>query len=372
VIVNLTDAKESGSNGRLCHLDALRGIAAMCVVFSHLFGLNTEYPSWGMLGGAPVTFFFLLSGYVLGKSLASTGTRPFEDGISYCIRRLFRLYPAIFVTLIIAAILAKFYVIPVSSDGLSQWFAKSLIKGTQVHGIHDYLGSFRLYYIRLDPPLWTIQIEFVCSLLLPLLVWPTKGNAIARWGLLIILGYWKIANPSWIPAWMHMASHLFEFYLGYIAWTLYSKVSGIPPQKSKKLIVGCILISLTWMLFIDPSSSGIIFTLGMGAFLALAGPCRWDGMKRHLNSAPLQFLGRISYSLYLVHLPILLFFWSIIYGKHRVYHESVLVAIVLTIVVLPTSLLVSGAIECFIERPFNNFGHKISQVLKMVIQKTLS
>jgi len=361
--MNLSANRET-SRGRLHHLDAMRGIAALSVVFSHVFGLNPEFPKWGMLGGAPVTFFFLLSGYVLGKSLASFGSRPFEDGISYCMRRFFRLYPAIFVALVIAAILAKFYVIPTSSDGLNPWFSKSLVKGTQVHGIHDYLGSFRLYYIRLDPPLWTIQIEFVCSLLLPLLVWPTKGNAIARWGLLIILGYWKLANPAWMPGWMRMASHLFEFYLGYIAWTLSPKTVRISPQKSKYIIILSFIGSLLWMWFFDNSAAGIIFILGLATFLAFAGPCQWEVMERGLNVGPLQFLGKISYSLYLIHLPILMFCWSIIYGKSQIANVSFLQSITLLSAVLPASVIFSTAIECFVERPFNDIGHKISLGLK--------
>lgn len=367
--MNLTNEKGTASKGRLHHLDAMRGIAALSVVFSHVFGLNSELPQWGMLGGAAVTFFFLLSGYVLGKSLSASGSRPIEDALSYCVRRLFRLYPAIFVTLVVAAVLAKFYVIPEISTKLSPWFSKSLIKATQINGMYDYIGTFRLYYIRLDPPLWTIQIEFVCSLLLPLLIWPTKWHQISRWGLLLILGYWKFSNPVWMPVWMRLATHLFEFYLGYIAWTLFPMIAEISPRKSKYLIISCLIGSMVWIWFFDRSAAGIISILGLSAFLSFAGPGRWEFMQRKLNSPTLQFLGRISYSLYLIHLPILMFIWSIIYGKTKIVNVSFSQSIILLIAVLPASLMFSAAIECFVERPFNDYGHKISSSLKKLLQK---
>jgi peptidoglycan/LPS O-acetylase OafA/YrhL len=65
------------SGDRLHHLDALRGIAALSVAVGHVLGAFPNYESWTpMLGRPAVTLFFLLSGYVLGKSLSGSGGNP--------------------------------------------------------------------------------------------------------------------------------------------------------------------------------------------------------------------------------------------------------------------------------------------------------
>lgn len=352
---------EVESSGRLHHLDALRGVAALSVLIRHVFGIYPHFESWTLIMGRPaVTFFFLLSGYVLGKSLSSSGARPVVDGTCYCVRRVFRLYPALLVALIVAAILAKFYVIPQPSAELSGWFSKCIVKATTIHGLHDYLGSLRLYYLRLDPPLWTIQIEFVCSFLLLFLVWTTKSHPLLRWMLVALLGYVRFTHSAWIG----MAAYIFEFFLGYIAWTLSPRVGEFSPLKSKYITMGVFLGTFVWMWLRDRSGVGLISVLGMAALLAFAGPCRWQSLKSVLNTAPLQFLGRISYSLYLVHLPILMICWSLIIGRWGAIHGDLRQVMILLLTVLPISLILASLIEGFVERPFNNWGHWISRGIK--------
>lgn len=362
-VMNTVKTDQPAFSGRLHHLDALRGVAALSVAVGHVLGIFPIFESWTpLLGRTAVTLFFLLSGYVLGKSLSGSVSNPLVDFPSYCLRRVFRLYPAIFVALVIAAILAKFYAIPSQSLNVSGWFAKSLTKATTIHGLHDYLGSLRLYYLRLDPPLWTIQIEFVCSFLLPFLVWPTRGSSILRWGVLFILAFIRFTHPSWLG----LASYLFEFYLGYLAWTLSPQVTKIPTLAVKFLISLFLLGGLAWMWFKDRSGVGWFSVAGIATFLALAGPCGWEEFKAVLNTRPLQFLGRISYSLYLIYLPILMICWSLIIGRWNAVRGDLHQVVVLMLTVLPISLIIADVMERFVERPFNDWGHRISRGFKGV------
>jgi peptidoglycan/LPS O-acetylase OafA/YrhL len=350
------------NSGRVHHLDALRGGAAVSVAVGHILGTFPNFESWTPILARPaVTLFFLLSGYVLGKSLSGGGCgNHVIDLLTYCIRRIFRLYPAIFIALIVAAILARFYVIPDPLVDLSLWFRKSISKATTIHGLHDYLGSFRLYYLRLDPPLWTIQIEFVCSLLLPLLVWPTKKHPFLEWMVMAALGYLKFFHPSLLG----MATYLFEFYLGYLAWRLAPRVSKVSPKVSKYIIILSAFGALSWMWFRDRSGVGLVSIVSIAFLLTLLGPCRWQSLKSVLNTAPLQFLGRISYSLYLIHLPILMICWSLIIGRWGAIHGDLRQVMILLLTVLPISLILASLMEGFVERPFNNWGHWISRGIK--------
>jgi peptidoglycan/LPS O-acetylase OafA/YrhL len=352
------------SCSRWHHLDALRGIAALSVLIHHVCGVYPRFETWGCIMGRPaVTFFFLLSGYVLGKSLSGPRSNRIFDYLCYCIRRFFRLYPAIFATLVISAFVARFYVIPDQVSDLSGWFGKSITKATTIHGLHDYLGSFRLYYLRLDPPLWTIQIEFVCSFLLPFLVWPTQRSVVLRCVILGLLGFMRFIHPGWLG----LASYLFEFYLGYVAWTLAPKITGISPVISKYLILLIAFGTICWMWFQDRSGSRLVSILGFAVFLAFAGPCRWEALKSGLNRKPLQFLGRISYSLYLIHLPILMICWSLIIGRWEVGYEDFHQVTILFLTVLPISFMLAGLMERFVERPFNDLGHRISKSIKNLL-----
>jgi len=80
------------SAGRLHHLDAIRGIAALSVAVGHVLGTFPNFEFWTPILGRPaVTLFFLLSGYVLGKSLSGSEGNPMVDFVSYSVRRVFRL-----------------------------------------------------------------------------------------------------------------------------------------------------------------------------------------------------------------------------------------------------------------------------------------
>ena len=91
-------------HSRLAWLDALRGFAALCVVFDHgstlmLMPVRDFLYRWLDLGQYGVFVFFLISGYIIPASLERKGSvRGFWTS------RLFRLYPMYLVALVIAAV----------------------------------------------------------------------------------------------------------------------------------------------------------------------------------------------------------------------------------------------------------------------------
>lgn len=91
--------------GRFAHIDALRGLAALAVAFFHFFGtladktaaasppvhlLNEIIVEWLDLGRSAVLLFFIISGYVVARSVCSATNHHVAR---FAIRRLFRLYP---------------------------------------------------------------------------------------------------------------------------------------------------------------------------------------------------------------------------------------------------------------------------------------
>ena len=90
--------------GRLTWLDALRGFAALCVVFDHgstllLLPVRSFLYQWLNLGQYGVFVFFLVSGYIVPASLERKGSIR-----GFWISRAFRLYPMFLVALVLSAV----------------------------------------------------------------------------------------------------------------------------------------------------------------------------------------------------------------------------------------------------------------------------
>jgi peptidoglycan/LPS O-acetylase OafA/YrhL len=100
----MSDSTDTGRERRLAWLDALRGFAALCVVFDHgstllLLPVRSFLYQWLNLGQYGVFVFFLVSGYIVPASLERKGSVR-----GFWISRAFRLYPMFLVALILSAV----------------------------------------------------------------------------------------------------------------------------------------------------------------------------------------------------------------------------------------------------------------------------
>src|ERR1700742_4465822 len=89
---------------RLAWLDALRGFAALCVVFDHgstllLLPVRTYLYHWLNLGQYGVFVFFMVSGYIVPASLERKGSVR-----GFWISRAFRLYPMFVIAVVLALV----------------------------------------------------------------------------------------------------------------------------------------------------------------------------------------------------------------------------------------------------------------------------
>lgn len=320
-------------------LDSLRGLAACTVVFCHatnvLVGVCddpnrswwlTETPlSLLVAGPSAVIFFFVLSGYVLAL--------PFIKGpASYSVfvfRRVCRIWIPYVVAMVVAVACAIwFHPTPVS--GLSQWANQPLaFPGPRL--ILDHLllvGTFanRTY----DPVVWSLVYEMRISLVFPLLVlllrlgpwWRVLGAAM---GLSVAelaverLPFWGGSGD--LPMTLHYAG---LFVLGMLLardmpklQALYSRFSASAKTLLWLLAVACYTHG-TWLFphsrlqHIPLYRDGLTAT-AVSLFIMFA--LSTSRFSTWLQSRPLVFLGRISYSVYLYHAIILLSLVHLFYGK---------------------------------------------------------
>ena len=142
---------------RLAWLDALRGFAALCVVYEH-FGarvfpaVHAQVLSVFDPGLYGVLLFFLISGYVVPGSLERTGSlRSFWTG------RLFRLFPLFGFVIVILLVLHAFGL--ASLNGTNQNAAAAVFSHLLM--LSDLLGGPNLLVV-----IWTLSYEMVFYLLL--------------------------------------------------------------------------------------------------------------------------------------------------------------------------------------------------------------
>jgi peptidoglycan/LPS O-acetylase OafA/YrhL len=276
---------------RFALVDALRGIASLAVVLfhsiegRHVNDVMQSLPAWlatvlghGDLG---VAIFFVLSGFVIAHSLRTNNMTPSGIG-RFMLKRSIRLDPPYWVAIAIAisfSILATKIVPgrPPDNFSVGQVIA------------HLFYVQGLLGFENINPVFWTlcleIQFYFVFAVLLLFPRW-----CFVPAFLLSLL--WPLGYGPPIPQGLFL-THWFGFLLGvisYWAWqekqyrwlfALYATPIGVAALlKHDQFALVCVLTSTTLLL------ASIDGRMGLGDW-------RW-----------LQFLGTISYSLYLVHNPI--------------------------------------------------------------------
>ena len=126
---------EVSSKNRLTELDALRGLAALAVFWSHAFGMLAstppllkaiQYTPLRVLydGTVAVLLFFVLSGFVLNLKYVDPENRKGRWAAVFVIRRIFRIYPACLASLCLASVLRMYAFDPALTTNFSSWFQK--------------------------------------------------------------------------------------------------------------------------------------------------------------------------------------------------------------------------------------------------------
>jgi len=302
---------------RLPAIDGLRAIAVLLVVLGHAKLLPA---SLGMRG---VDLFFVISGLCLSlpflTSDRSIGYKRFLEN------RAWRILPAYWVALLLCALVtgAGFATSKIAPQpGELLWDASLLpMMGSA------YNGTF-----------WTLALEARWYFAFPLLLALYRFNRVAFFLLGIALYAVSLSIPMSLPD----VGTLPCFMLGIVAADLY--VKGKVP--SGRVLVRTAAIILPAVLAFDLASSGHNdpfwhLAAFLGILLAL-GPAA-----KRLSWRPLVFIGATSYSIYLVHLPVVLLLAKV-FGE-AYYIELVIAAL---------SVVAGIVFWKFVEAPFITLASK--------------
>lgn len=317
--------------GRLRSLDGLRGVAAFAVVFWHvslvvpafadviLRGARPETLTleWWLtrtpfadleLGHEAVLVFFILSGFVL--TLQVNGTPLTGPTVrEYYVRRLARLYFPVWGAVVLAVLLAL--LVPRNPAAQSLWLATHAAPSVKeiVSGLTLLAGS-----TTLDTPLWSLTLEVWFSLALPVVLIAARLLRIGRWwhlaiGLCIAASACALSVTPLLPvsALGLVIQYPPVFMIGVILALRYDTVAALARRIPWPLVLlGAALVTALQSIMVVSEIFETLLRAAtlVGLALVVVAAVEYAPLTRALERRPAQWLGTRSFSLYLIHEPI--------------------------------------------------------------------
>jgi peptidoglycan/LPS O-acetylase OafA/YrhL len=291
----------SQNANRMPLIDALKAVAALLVLMNHfssygplavaaretfpgIFGWFFEY------GRMAVQVFLVIAGFLAARGLSAQGQALDVSPLPLIWKRYLRLvvpYLAAIGLAIVAAAIAGHWLdddaIPARATFL-QWLAHAAL-------LHGVLG-----FDALSAGVWYIAIDFQLFALMALLLWSGRMRIVAPALVLLLASvslFWFNRDASWD----NWAIYFFGSYgLGAAAW-------WASDRKQLSAWLGVILTVAIAALIVD---FRLRIVLAVAIALLLGFGRRTGLLEQWPNARPLAFLGQISYSIFLVHFPVLL------------------------------------------------------------------
>lgn len=332
----------------LPRLEALRGLAAVSVVAYHASAHFTDTYVTGM---APVVLFFVLSGFVLARSLARRA-----DIVEFVRQRIFRLFPAaIAVVLLLTALHAAFGFYLGFEPDFSPF--NVLLNALMIR--HDING-----------PMWSMMVEWFATpvIILAFFVGRRFGSGLLIAAIAILFGLSFIGPYAHLLGGYSNLAPLHAFVLGVLLHLSgRDLVAAIGRWHSMAAAAACALLLYCGLLkqtapiiLLEACSSGLLISL------IAFGPTQ-PGF-RFLDQPVMAFLGRISYSFYLLHAIGLSLAVRIGTIAGRPVASIVLSTVLCVLLTAPTAWL---SWQC-IEKPFIAIGNRRHRVSRSVAGEVIA
>ncbi|HEX4270678.1 MAG TPA: acyltransferase [Rhizomicrobium sp.] len=357
---------------RLSSLEAVRGLAALLVVLHHwIFAFTAHVPvqrlmtqhryaellrqtiaDFSTLGPAAVLVFFVMSGFVLTLSL-DRGDRSYREFIA---SRFIRLYPPFVFAILLSALLVA-VIDPRPVPHLSSWFNEFWTmqpSAALIAGHLAMIGTVRLE--GLDSVMWSLVHEMRIALFLPLIaisvrraMWPSLCLAL----LVSLLAQTMAVNASPVAeSWLMTAYYACLFFAGSALALNIDRIRSWWMRRSGLTRAALWVVTILFICIPDQiGERWIVYTIGLGA-IGVVMLCASDVFAgKMLSNGALQYFGKISYSLYLTHWPVMLTMLHLFYGKAPTW-----------VVILATAAIIIAVAHitwALIERPCQKLSHHL-------------
>lgn len=268
---------------RLLELDALRGLAALAVVFFHYFFRYNEiygheglHVHWSHLGHFGAQLFFMVSGFVIFWTLNRV-----ERPLDFIVSRCSRLYPAYWLSIFLTFSIVYFFGLPGREVSLNDALANTIM-------FHEYLGI-----PHVDGVYWTLTVELTFYFWIFLIYLSSNLNRVEEiFSIAVLISIFHSLEFITVPEFLYkifILKHLPLFLAGVCFYKLVNSCAG------KKTVFALVLSLLSTLAIHSLKIFFLFFCFYLLFFMAVSGRLRV------LTFRPLVFLGSISYSLYLLH-----------------------------------------------------------------------
>lgn len=335
-------------------IEGLRAIAVGAVVLFHAGA--TALPG-GYVG---VDVFFVISGYLITRQVVDGTRRGSFSFVEFYLRRVRRLLPAALATAVLTTVAAAVLLPPFRIAEIAESAAASAVS---VANIHFWLGSGYWAPESENQPLlhmWSLSAEEQFYLVWPLLLVALVATRLRRFALPIVVALTivSVAVTAWATdEWPEAAFYLtpfrtFEFALGAMCVWLdrveWRPTRAVTVARAGAWLAGIALIVWAVLAFDEagtdfPGLAALVPTVGTALVIAARRPAILDGA---LSNPVMRYIGLRSYSLYLVHWPVL------VYARELTDR----VTLPVTLGLLALMVLLAEAMYRFIERPLRVHG----------------
>jgi peptidoglycan/LPS O-acetylase OafA/YrhL len=291
--------RQGSSTGFLPRIEALRGVAALSVVGYHVAVAMSASAPYGRVdaliykvlsaalnGTGAVVAFFVISGFVLARSLAAN-----PDPVRFVRNRVFRLLPAA------AAIVALFTFL--------HWRFGIFVGYEGDFSPGNVILNMLMIKSDINGPMWSMTVECAATPLILFSVWLfDKRGERSVWtviGVLFALSFWG--------AYVHLLggvtnlAPLYAFVVGCLVHFRGEQVAAAIGRKRTTPVA--VLSMVVFAICGSRTQSGIVLALECLAAATFVILVVWQPaapLFRVLDARPVRFFGSISYSFYLLHL----------------------------------------------------------------------
>lgn len=341
-------------------IQAFRALAVISVVIFHL------WPNRLTGGFVGVDVFFVISGFLITQHLVRDVANGTFSVVSFWARRIRRLLPA---SLTVLVVTAGAILLVAPRDLWSTWISE--VGSSAAYFENWALATNAVDYLAADNAasptqhFWSLSVEEQFYFSLPILIWllviALRSRAAEKVSKAVMILLSVIVIASLIAGiYLTYAEPVSSYFFTQVrAWqfgsgALLASAWVYVPQKRMfkliSLIIGLALI-LASAVFLDgkmayPGFWAIIPTLG--AVLAIASDLEDGPIARLLAWRPIQFVGDVSYSIYLWHWPLIILLPLAIGNLTTVAKISI----------IGISLGLAALSQKYIEQPFINFGRR--------------
>ncbi len=310
----------SSSSPYLTHINGLRALAILAILFYHL---RASYCPAGYFG---VDIFLVISGFLLFRSLLKQdAARSFNYG-SFWLKKAWRILPS-------------WFLVTIATCGMAMWLMSEERVASALHTARfsavlgadyeiDWSGDYFNVFSQQNPLLhfWYLSITEQLYLIAPLLVVPLvrfTSRKVAAWvlgclGAISLTFYVLTTTPGLLPlttqkammgglgmqtVYYHLLPRFWEILAG-VAVLLMPDMGRCPWLRSLLAVGG--LAAMLVSFFLYETGSPAVYLAVAGAMLTLRYGDK--GVCAHILAwKPMQAVGAISFSLYLWHWPAMVF-----------------------------------------------------------------